>query len=125
MCYDQLLEGKPAACAKACPTQATVSGDRDQLIAEARERISQSPGQYYEKIYGLNEVGGTATLYLAAVPFEQIGMRSHLGQQALPGLTWNALSLVPGVVSVGSVLLGGVWWITHRRDEVAKAEGRS
>jgi hypothetical protein len=34
------------------------------------------------------------------------------------------LSLVPDVVSVGTVLLGGVWWITNRRDEVARKEGK-
>jgi formate dehydrogenase iron-sulfur subunit len=34
------------------------------------------------------------------------------------------LSFVPDIASVGSVLLGGVYWITHRREAVAKAEGR-
>jgi hypothetical protein len=32
------------------------------------------------------------------------------------------LELVPDVVSTGSVLLGGIWWITNRRAEVARAE---
>ena len=30
------------------------------------------------------------------------------------------LELLPDVVSTGAVLLGGIWWITNRRDEVAK-----
>ncbi len=34
------------------------------------------------------------------------------------------LSLVPDVVTVGTVLLGGIWWITHRREAVAAAEAR-
>jgi hypothetical protein len=34
------------------------------------------------------------------------------------------LELTPDVVTTGSVLLGGVWWITNRRGEVAKKEGR-
>ncbi|MBI1790553.1 MAG: 4Fe-4S dicluster domain-containing protein [Acidobacteria bacterium] len=125
LCFDRQLAGKPTACAEACPTQATVSGDRDELIAEARKRIAANPGQYYDRIYGLHEVGGTSVLILSAVPFEQLGLRSDLSQQPLPGLTWNALSLVPGIVSVGSVLLGGIWWITHRREEVARAEEKS
>jgi formate dehydrogenase iron-sulfur subunit len=125
MCYELQRAGKPTACAEACPTQATISGNRDTLIADARKRIAENPGSYVDRIYGLQEVGGTSVLYLSAVPFDQIGMRTGLTQQPLPGLTWNALSLVPGIVSVGSVLLGGVWWITHRREEVARAEGRS
>ena len=92
------------------------------LIAEARKRISDHPGDYYPRIYGIREVGGTSVLMLSAVPFEQLGLRTGLPGQPLPGLTWAALEHVPDVVSVGSVLLGGIWWITHRREEVARAE---
>jgi formate dehydrogenase iron-sulfur subunit len=62
-------------------------------------------------------------LYLSAVPFEQIGLRTRLPQDPLPALTWRVLSALPNVVSIGSVLLGGVWWITNRRDAVAREEG--
>ena len=123
-CYDLQLKGEQTACAKACPTGATISGDRDKLIAEARRRMAEKPGDYYNRIYGLKEVGGTSVLMIAAVPFEQIGLRTNLPQEALPSLTWSALAHVPDVVSVGTVLLGGIWWITHRREEVAASERR-
>jgi len=122
MCVDRLQQGELTACAQACPTEATTCGDRDALIAEARRRVTESPDQYYQHIYGLEQVGGTSVLFLSPVPFEQLGMRAHLPQQALPILTWRALAHIPDIVLVGSVLLGGVWWITHRRDEVAAAE---
>jgi hypothetical protein len=32
------------------------------------------------------------------------------------------LSKIPYVVSLGGLLLGGIWWITNRREEVAEAE---
>ena len=124
MCYDRQRSGKPTACADACPTGATTCGERDALVAEARRRLAEKPGNYCQRIYGLQEVGGTSVLYLSAVPFEQIGLRTNLPQQPLPALTWRALEAVPDVVSVGSVLLGGIWWITNRRDEVARVEGR-
>jgi formate dehydrogenase iron-sulfur subunit len=44
--------------------------------------------------------------------------------EPLPETTWRVLELVPDVVSTGTVLLGGIWWITNRRAEVAKKEGR-
>jgi formate dehydrogenase iron-sulfur subunit len=122
LCIDRQRAGKPTACAEACPTGATICGDRDTLVAEARRRIAEKPDQYYQKIYGLKEVGGTSVLYLSAVPFEQIGLRTHVPQKALPALTWQVLHLVPDIVSVGTILLGGVWWITNRRDEVARDE---
>lgn len=121
-CYDRQIAGKPTACTEACPAGATLSGDRDALIAEARKRLADKPTEYFPKIYGINEAGGTSVLFLSAVPFEQLGMKTNLPDQPLPRLTWNVLSLVPDIASVGSVLLGGVWWITHRRQEVAAAE---
>lgn len=124
MCYQRQLAGQATACTEACPTGATVCGEREELIAEARRRIAENPGQYCDHIYGLEEVGGTSVLFLSAVPFEELGLRAQLPNQSLPVLTWRVLSLVPDIVAVGTVLLGGVWWITHRREEVAAAESR-
>jgi formate dehydrogenase iron-sulfur subunit len=39
-------------------------------------------------------------------------------------LTYRVLSHIPDFVPLGGMVLGGVWWITHRREEVALAEGR-
>lgn len=123
MCYERQSRGQVTACADACPVGATKNGDRDDLIAEARKRIAEKPDQYYHAIYGLQEAGGTSVFYLSAVPFEQIGLRANVPHQPLPDYTWRVLELIPDVVSTGGVLLGGIWWITHRRAEVAKAEG--
>lgn len=122
MCYERLMAGKPTACTEACPTQATICADRDQLIAEARRRLAEKPDQYFQRIYGIEEAGGTSVLFLSAVPFEQLGLKTKLPHEPLPLLTLRALSVVPDVVSAGAVLLGGVYWITHRREKVAAAE---
>ncbi len=123
-CYDRSKAGRPTACVEACPTGASSCGDRDALIAEARRRIAEKPDQYYNRIYGTEEAGGTSVLYLSAVPFEQLAMKTGLPTEPLPLLTGGALSVIPDVVSSGSVLLGGIWWITHRREKVAAAERR-
>ena len=123
MCYARQSAGKLTACAEICPTGATFNGERNQLIAEARQRLAAKPDQYYQKIYGLSEVGGTSVFFLSAVPFEQIGLRMNVPREPLPMLTWRVLELLPDVVSTGSVLLGGIWWITNRRTEVARKEG--
>lgn len=124
MCYERQRAGKPTACTEACPVGATVSGERDALVAEARKRLAEKPGQYYPRIYGLHEAGGTSVLYLSAVPFEKIGLKTNLPPEPLPALTWRVLETVPDVVTVGSVLLGGIYWITNRRDDVARKEGK-
>jgi formate dehydrogenase iron-sulfur subunit len=123
-CYERIREGLAPACAEACPTEATKYGNRDDLIKEAYARIEAEPGKYVPRVYGVEEVGGTDILYLTSVPFEQLGFKMDLLRQPLPDLTWNALSKIPSVVTVGSVFLYGVYWITSRRDEVQRAEGR-
>ncbi|MBL8228319.1 MAG: 4Fe-4S dicluster domain-containing protein [Bryobacterales bacterium] len=124
MCLERQVQGKPTACTEACPAEATVSGDRDAMIALARKRMAESPGTYQPHIYGTEEVGGTSVLMISDVPFSQLGLPTNLPKENLPGLTWRALETIPSVVTVGSVLLSGIYWITHRRMEVAKAEGR-
>jgi len=122
-CAARLAKGLPTACAEACPTGATRFGDRDALLAEAAARIQQAPDRYVARIYGQDDVGGTSMLYLSPVPFEQLGFDTRLGKTPMPLLTMSALSKAPNVLTVGGVLLTGIWWITDRRQEVEAAEG--
>ena len=122
LCAERVAAGTMTACAEACPTGATKFGDRDDLIREAYERIKAEPGKYIDRIYGIQEVGGTSVLYLSSVPFEKLGFKTTLESSAMPLLTWNALSKIPSVVTVGGVFLYGIWWITNRRTEIKKME---
>ena len=62
--------------------------------------------------------------FIAASPFAQLGLRTGVPQEPLPETTWRVLELLPDVVSTGAVLLGGIWWITNRRADVARVEGK-
>ena len=124
MCADRVAAGQATACAEICPTGATKFGERDDLIQEAQQRIRDNPGAYVNHIYGLTEVGGTSVLLLSSVPFEEFGYRADLSGAPLPILTYRVLSRIPDFVPLGGMLLGGVWWITHRREEVAAAEAQ-
>ena len=110
------------ACVKACPAGALDFGIREDMLAEARSRIAKGKGRYFDHVYGEKEAGGTATLYLSAVPPEQIGL-PPVGNESYPGRSVAALSAVPpAVVGVGAVL-GGVYALGKRKDEVAREEG--
>ena len=121
-CAARQAKGLPTACAEACPAEATVFGERDALIAEAHKRIAENPGTYYDHVYGEHEAGGTSMLFLSPVPFEELGFRVDLKQSPLPELTQAALGKIPGIATIGGSLLFGIWWITNRREEVARAE---
>ena len=62
-------------------------------------------------------------MLLSSVDFQKFGYRDDLTQRALPMYTYQVLSRIPDFVPIFGVLLGGVYWITHRREEVAEAEG--
>ena len=125
LCADRLAAGQQTACATVCPTGATMFGDRDALLSEARSRIAASPGAYVDHVYGEHEAGGTSVLMLASVPFEQLGLDTRLPAQGLPMLTWRVLSKVPDFVALAGAFLFGLHWITQRRDEVRAALAES
>lgn len=121
-CEDRVLAGGVPACAEACPVGATIFGERAELIREAQARLAAEPAKYVNRIYGLNDAGGTCVLYVSPVAFEKLGLPTTLGQEPLPLLTYRVLSKIPHFVAFGTVALGGVWWITNRRVQVARAE---
>jgi formate dehydrogenase iron-sulfur subunit len=125
-CFEnRVAQGRPPACAEACPTGATLFGDRDELLQEAQKRLAAEPAKYVQRIYGQHEAGGTSMLYLSSVPFEELGFKTELASNSYPGLTWNILSQLPKVVSAGGAVLAGIWWITGRRetlDQVRRGE---
>jgi formate dehydrogenase iron-sulfur subunit len=125
MCAPRQAKGQQPACTEVCPVQAGIFGERDDLLNEAEKRLRDEPAKYFHHIYGKEEVGGTSVLYLSAVPFEQLGLPANLPTDPLPVLTYRVLSKIPYVVSLGGLLLGGIWWITNRREEVAEAEKES
>ena len=109
------------ACVKACPSGCLKFGERDALLAEAKQRIKSHPNKYVNHIYGEYEAGGTTMLYLSSVPFEQIGF-PKVQSEAFPRLSAIALGTVPpAVVGVGAAL-GGAYAISKRREKVAEAE---
>ncbi len=122
LCLDRVRAGQPTACAEACPTGATLFGEREDLLREAHARIAAEPGKYVDHVYGEQEAGGTSVLLLSSVPFATLGYRTNVPRRALPILTWEVLSKVPDFVGVAAAFLFGVRWITNRRDEVRAAE---
>ncbi len=66
------VKGGRPACTSSCPTGATLFGNRDDLLKEAKKRIKAEPDKYIDHIYGEHEFGGTSVLYLSDVPLGDI-----------------------------------------------------
>jgi formate dehydrogenase iron-sulfur subunit len=124
MCPDRVKAGQQTACAEICPTGATKFGERDALIREAQDRLRLNPSAYVPSIYGLHEVGGTSVFILASVKVEEFGYPTSekLGEVPLPEYTGKVMDRIPDFIPIWSLVLGGIYWISHRRAEVAVAE---
>jgi hypothetical protein len=92
-----------------CPREAVIYGTRDELLQEARNRIVENPGRYFEdRIYGETEVGGTQVLYLSHVPFEKLGLPDY-GDRGVPhvaytvqeGIYYKLPMVLPAALYVG------------------------
>lgn len=105
MCWERLVEGHKPACVENCPAGALTLGPRSELLEQARQRIYGEPDKYVRQVYGEHEVGGTGWLYLASVPFDQLGFRTDLGTTPFPTYTREFLYAVPVVLTVVPPLL--------------------
>jgi formate dehydrogenase iron-sulfur subunit len=119
MCYPRIQEGKEPACVEACPEDALLFGEREDLLVEAHRRIGEQPGVYLDHVFGETEVGGTAVLYLADISLGFLAWEENLGDGDLPHLTWASLKKVPGVMLGMGGLMGGIYWVINRRMRLA------
>lgn len=120
LCDDLIRSGRQPACSATCPTGAIMFGDRDRLLHEAKKRIADSPDRYVNHIYGEKEVGGTCVLHLAGIPFEQMGYIGGLPEKPLGRQIEKPMHAVPFVMTSMATILGGLFWIIKRRDELGR-----
>jgi formate dehydrogenase iron-sulfur subunit len=119
MCVQRLSVGQAPACVEACPHEAIIFGERDELIAEAHRRIRSKPNLYLPHVYGEREVGGTCVLYVSHVPLDILGWPQRVGTKPIPAYTWPVISLTPGIAITVASVLTGVSWIVQRRMKIA------
>jgi formate dehydrogenase iron-sulfur subunit len=125
LCDHRIVEGKEPACVEACPEDALLFGERDELLEVAHQRIAENPGTYLNHVYGETEVGGTSVLYLSDISLGFLGWAENLGDGDLPHLTHAALKKVPWTILGMGSLMGGIYWVINRRMKLAAraAEG--
>jgi formate dehydrogenase iron-sulfur subunit len=116
MCFEKLQDGQMPTCVENCPAEALLFGKRRDLIEIAKERIYTDPENYHHAIYGEHEVGGTGVIYLASVPFEELGLRTDLGTVPYPEYTKTFLYSVPAVLILWPAFLLGL----HRASKERK-----
>lgn len=123
----KLKEGKPTACATACPAGAIVFGKRQELLALAKQRIKAQPDLYLDHVYGEAEVGGTNVLYLTKknVSFASLGLPAfgHKGVAVLTESIQHRLFqyFIPPIAIYS--ILGGIMYFNQKRKKNAGTLG--
>lgn len=92
-CLPLVKEGKQPQCVEVCPEQVQSIGLRPQMLAQAealaREKAQADgadPGRWRDYVYGLDENGGTNTVYVSPVPFTVVSAAiDQAHAQAVPG----------------------------------------
>ncbi len=74
-CYERLEHGELPACVEICPEGVQTIGPREEIIAQAHARAKEINGY----IYGEHENGGTNTIYVSPVPFEELNKAIEKG----------------------------------------------
>jgi len=115
-CIERQRDGELPACAQNCPSGALKFGRREELLKEAHARIAANPDYYVDHVFGENEAGGTAMLYISDVPFEKLGFRTDVTTRPIPAFTWDIMSKLPFVVGGLAVVLTGASVVTRRRN---------
>ena len=102
------------ACVKACPADALLFGTRDEMLTEARKRISNHPEKYIDHIYGEKERAARA-----CCTFRRCLSRSSvfptLVTSRIPVFPACAIHAVPPAVLALGALLGGTYAFLKRR----------
>ncbi len=116
LCHDR--EGGPA-CVEACPHDALLYGEREDLLREARKRIRSNPGRYLPRIWGEHEGGGTAVLFISDVSLEEYWPTTKLEKRSIPDLTAPYVVSTPFLAVGVAGFLTVTSWIIHRRNRLA------
>jgi Fe-S-cluster-containing dehydrogenase component len=118
-CFNRTKEGLLPACVEICPMEVLTYGKREELLDLAHHKISLYPEKYINHVFGEEEVGGTAWLYMANRDFAELQF-PKLGNNPAPGVS-EAIQhgvfayFVPPIALYA--LLGGVMWINKKRSE--------
>jgi len=106
-CVQRTANGGQTACAMACPFEAITFGERDELIAQGKQRVAalRAKGVDKAQLYGENELGGLHVLYVLE---EEPEVYSLPGAPRYPEMVtvWQKVIQPLGEIAVGATALG-------------------
>ncbi|QOG11651.1 4Fe-4S dicluster domain-containing protein [Arcobacter sp. FWKO B] len=119
-CADLVAKNELPVCEVSCPKNAIKFGDFEEIKALAQKRADEIGGY----LYGLEQSGGTGTIYISKVPFEEIDkaialdkiekndkklgrphMKVDLKDSMEDAPTWMAASLIAPIAGIAAAAI--------------------
>lgn len=125
-CADRIAHGMEPACVSTCQPNALMFGDRDEMIAIARERVEILKSKGFEDacVYGEEEMGGLHVIQVLKYGVEMHGQVADPEMPAAAALT-QVMKPVVGIAS-GATVLGLAATLAlgvgYKRDKLAYNE---
>ena len=121
-CVDRIHQGMSPACVHTCQPGALQFGDRDEMLAIAKERVDflHKKGFADARVYGENETGGTHVIYVLKYPIDQYELPED-PQESGWDTASNVMKPLTAVAAVATVAGLGVSYLTgvgYHRDEM-------
>jgi Fe-S-cluster-containing dehydrogenase component len=134
LCSHRMAQGSYPACCEFCPNGASIFGNVQDLLKEAKRRLALAPGltasyplqrldstvrrdrivtPYQNHIYGMNDGGGTQVLILAGVPYDKLGLPTLPDESNAATSETLMHSLYKGMIAP-YVVLGGLFYIVYK-----------
>jgi len=100
MCADRQAEGLQPACVANCPSGALQFGDRESILAKVQ--AAEDKGLY---VYGKDEAGGTAWIYVSDIPFYELGFPT-VASESFPEHSQDVFGAQMATILGGAAVIG-------------------
>ena len=107
MCDDRIEQGREPACVQTCPAGAMTFGSRDEMVSAGEARVAELKEAGFDKaeLYGVTEMGGMHSLFVAKYGYEAHG----LIRDPKPSDVSALMSLLKPLTGLGvAAMIGGL-----------------
>jgi len=124
LCQDRVTNGHIPACVKSCPPGALVYGDRAELVAQGKARVTQLRSKYPNTVlYGEKELGGLHVMYVLQESPSVYGLPED-PKLPISSTVWQDIVRPIGWAAAGAVVLGlGLNYVIAQRKIKLKSKG--